>query len=118
MKLSDDEVEMALFAVIDAISLRNRVGWRVPLWMKPLARKLDLASTLSPGGHENHAESGSLGDGILIGTREVAEILECSPRNVRRYRSDLGGELIGGRLLFRLTAVVRYVKERENDRTS
>jgi hypothetical protein len=58
-------------------------------------------------------------DTDLIGTREVARMLGCQPRNVRDLHARevlASGRLVGGRLLFERTEVEAEAQRRAEDR--
>lgn len=114
MRLSDDETEAALYCCNELIDRRRRAGVQVPGWMIRLARRLDLTSALSPRGHESGSNSASLESDLLVGSREAAGILGLSTRQTRRLAPDLGGETIGGRLVFKRSAVIEYAEGRRN----
>ncbi|MDT5094855.1 MAG: hypothetical protein QOH60_4218 [Mycobacterium sp.] len=115
MRFTDDEIEAALFCVTETIDRRRRAGVPVPEWMLRLGRRFDLASLTSAMSGRRH-ESGSEGEQFaeerLMSTKEVALVLCLTPRHVQRIANDLDGEKIGGRLLFRLSAVLEYGQEK------
>ncbi|WP_141213961.1 helix-turn-helix domain-containing protein [Mycobacterium marinum] len=114
MRLSDDETEAALYCAMELIDRRRRAGVPVPSWMIRLAHRLDLTSALSPRGHEIDSGSESLESDLLVGSREAADILGLSTRQVRRLAPDLDGEAIGGRIVFKRSTVIEYAEGRRN----
>lgn len=119
MRLSDDECEEALYCVAEVIDLRRRAGVPVPSWMRNLEQLLNLASLtsgVSGRGHENVGGSERLVTDSLIGSREAANILGLSTRQVRRLAADLDGQKCSGRNLFRRSTVIEYAQERNSER--
>lgn len=118
-RLSDDECELALYCVNEVVDRRSRAGVPVTPKIRHLSRKLDLASLtseVSASGHEKSGGSERLVSDRLIGSREAANILGLSTRQVRRLASDLDGRKYGGRNLFRLSTVTEYAQERSSER--
>jgi hypothetical protein len=111
VRLDDDEVEGALYCVAEVVDRRRRAGIPTPHWMLRLARRLDLTSAMSPTGHESDCAEPALDTG-MIATQEAANLLGLSTRQVRRLRSDLDGQMIGGSLAFRRDTVTEYAQER------
>ncbi|MCV7285353.1 helix-turn-helix domain-containing protein [Mycolicibacterium wolinskyi] len=116
MKLTDDEVQAALYCVVEVVDRRRRANIPVPPWMIQLARRLNLTSALSDRGHELDSGGEQSEPERLIGTREAAAILGFSPRHVRRIAGDLDGETISGRVLFSLSTVAEYAQEKTDGR--
>lgn len=118
MRLSDDDVERALFCVNEVVGSRLRADVPVPWWMWQLANRLDLSSLtsgMSPSGHESDGGSEAL-ETSLIGTQEAANLLGLSTRHVRRLAADLDGENVRGRMVFKRSTVVEYAQEKRNGR--
>ena len=114
MKLSDDDVERALYCVNETVDRRRRAGIPVPGWMMRLGRLLDLASLTSDTaarGHETGCSS-EQSEEMFIGSVETARLLGLSTRQVRRLRGDLEGESVSGRLVFRAAVVNEYAEMR------
>lgn len=113
MQLSDDDAERALYCVNELLDRKIRAGAHIPGWMRSLASKLDLASALSSAGHQSDSGGEDLGPSPWIGSAEAADILGVHPRTVRRWRADLGGEIIAGRMVFNPRAVHEYAEGRK-----
>ncbi|WP_322857761.1 helix-turn-helix domain-containing protein [Mycobacterium shigaense] len=119
MKLSEDDTEKALFCVNEVISHRRRDGTPVPLWMIQLGKRFDLASLtseMSADGHRSGSGSAALDPDRLISTREAADLLGMSTRQVRRIANDLEAQRPGSGMVFRHSVVTEYARERRNGR--
>lgn len=101
------------YSGLDATDLRaayfcvaHVVRWRPesPPSLRRLLDKLDTAirTTTSPPRHETRSYRIGLevNDMELIGSRLAAQILGWHPRRVRRHAEQLGGLLVGDRLMF------------------
>jgi hypothetical protein len=112
LRLSDDQVEAALFAVGDLVARRRLANRPVPAEVVALHRVLAVASDC---GTEIGSGPEELGDD-LIDADQAAEILGCTGRWVRsrRIRADLDGQKVGGAWVFRRQAVVEYARARES----
>lgn len=110
MNLSDEQARLALYAVTDLLTRRQRGGQSVPAGFYRFRQQLDA----SVNGSENDMPPAELvdGDEYLIDTTEAAQILGCSDRWVRTIRNDLDGLNIGGRWVFRRHIVVEYAEMR------
>lgn len=115
---SAEETEAILFCVNELIGLKRRFGLRVFPWQLELGRRFDTASlSMSPRGHGSSgigSEEAQLETPVLIGTRDAAELLGLSTRQIRRIAANLGGETIGGRMVFRLSVVTKYAEDQPN----
>lgn len=117
MNLSGDDIEYALYCVVETIDRRRRAGICVPPWMHQLGQRFNLASLtseMSPSGHESCTDSEGLESDLHVGSKEAAHLLGLSTRQVRRLRSDLDGETVGGRMVFKRSTVIEYAQERRN----
>lgn len=110
MNLSDEQARLALYAVTDLLTRRQRGGQPVPAGFYRFRQQLD-ASVYGSETDTPTAESVD-DDEDLIDTTEAAQILGCSDRWVRSIRSDLDGLNIGGRWVFRRHLVVEYADMR------
>ncbi|QFS91522.1 hypothetical protein FIV07_12205 [Mycobacterium sp. THAF192] len=125
MKLSDDATEQALYCVNELIDRRSRAGVPLEPWMPELAKLFDGASLtcgMSARGHESGSGSGDYGDSQpesepeslisdLVGTREAADMLGLSTRQVRRLATRLDAEKVGGRTVFRRSTLIEYAEK-------
>lgn len=101
-----------------------KTGGRVSDQVVEIHRVLNLAMAEvrrveSDTGHDDSARfgvDGSFGGEDLIGSREAAEVLLVSKRQVQRLAPNLGGRLAGGRWVFDRAAVEAYASDREQDR--
>jgi hypothetical protein len=114
MNLNNDDLEVAYYVFSRFINGRIAAGKNLPAAVLPLFRRIEL---LSATGHESDDCPTQLGE-ELIGTTEVAEILQCDPRTVRRLAKDLDGTCTAGRWIFTKTVVVQYEESRSADRRS
>lgn len=103
--LTEDQVEAALYAISGFVDRRRLENRPVPREVSALHQRLAIASEC---GSEIPSDSGQLDDDDFIGTSEAATILRCSTRWVTTIHTDLGGELVGGRYLYRRQTVTEY----------
>lgn len=113
IRLSDNDTEYALYCVNELIERRALIGVVVPEWMHRLARKLDLTCVMSSSGHESYCAGAESEVDELIGTKRAAQILALSPRQVSRMDDTLEGQTIGGRKVFKLSAVTAEAERRK-----
>jgi len=111
VKLSDDGVRAALFAVSDVVARRRMFGQPIPPAVVTLRQQLLIASAC---GSERSSEAEQLDDD-LIDSDAAAEILGCSARWVRELRADLDGKKLAGRWVFHRRAVTDYAEGRNRD---
>lgn len=105
LTLTEDQVEAALYAISGFVDRRRLENRPVPREVSALHQRLAIASEC---GSEIPSDGGQLEDDDLIGTGEAATILACSTRWVTTIHTDLGGDKIGGRYLYRRQAVIDY----------
>jgi hypothetical protein len=89
--------------------------------MNQLGKLLDLASLtggMSHEGHESDRVGAALDTDDLVTTGEAANLLGLSDRQTRRLRSDLDGEMVAGRMVFRRATIIEYAQERRDGRHS
>ena len=114
MNLSPTEVRACVFAVAQFRRAAVMGGRRVPPSVAALADRLDreLRFGMSPARQESDCATTQLNvenmNVELIGTRLAAELLGWTERRVQRHQADLDGRMIGGRLVFRASAVRDY----------
>ncbi|GLP83567.1 helix-turn-helix domain-containing protein [Mycobacterium antarcticum] len=113
MNFSHDDLEVAYYVFSRFINGRIADGKNVPSVVLPLFRRIELMSVC---GHESDSSAEQLDAGTLIGTAEVAHLLKCDPRTVRRLRSDLGGWKVGRDWVFNRSAVIEYEESRSAHR--
>ena len=96
MNLNADDLEVAYYVFARFINGRLAAAKPVPAAVRTLFKRIELMSVT---GHESECDAEELGE-ELIGTAEVADILDCDPRHVRRLANDLDGRRINGRWVF------------------
>ena len=109
MKLDRDDLEVAYYVFSRFINGRLVAGKTVPAAVRPLFRRIELVSAC---GHERDSGIGELDEDPPIGTADVAQILKCNPRTVRRLREDLGGWKVGRDWVFTKKLVEQYEESR------
>ena len=110
MNLTEDQVQMAIYAVRDLITRRTLGGQPIPHGFHAFPRQL----ATSAHGTESSTDGPPLTPDELIDTNEAATILNCSTRWVRHICNDLDGQNISGRWLFSRHNVVEYAEERQS----
>lgn len=88
----------------------------VPAEVRYAHQWLRTMSNTSSTGSESPCRREELDLDDLIGAKEAAQLLRCSPRWVREIKSDLGGvRPAGGRqIFFQRRSVAEYAKARED----
>ncbi|WP_204807778.1 helix-turn-helix domain-containing protein [Mycobacterium riyadhense] len=115
LRLTDDQVEAALFAVSDLVARRRMFGQPIPSAVVALRQQLLIAASVH--GSENNSDAEQLED-ELIDSDEAAEILGCSTRWVRTIITDLEGRKVAGRWVFHRQTVIDYAASRNHRETS
>jgi hypothetical protein len=106
------ELRAAYYCAADVIRTRQRAGQPIPQWLRQHFAHLDsLISSASQLGRESDAGGEQLDPDKLITAKEAADMLGCSKRQVQRLASDLDGQIVGGRWLFRQSSVTPYAEE-------
>lgn len=102
MRLTDDEnlIRGAYYCCAEVLRNRRLSGQPVPAWLPTLYARLDAEVRVSRARHEIGCQLRELED-EWIGTAEAAAILGWSQRRVQRRATDLGGQVVSGRWLFR-----------------
>jgi hypothetical protein len=114
MHLDGGDLEVAYFVFSRYVNGRLAARKPLPAAVLPVFRRIEL---MSATGHESDVHPGQLEE-ELIGTAEVAGILNCDPRTVRRLTNDLDGQRISGRWVFTKSVVQQYQEERSDHRRS
>src|SRR4029453_8435966 len=91
---------------------RQTKGHPIPGWLRQHFDQLDQQVRVSRLGQESDCGAGQLAQDKFITAQKAARIIGCSKRPAQRIATDLDGELVGGRWLFRLSAVEEYAEER------
>lgn len=110
--LNETDLRRILFCVIEQHERQRRkeVPMRAP-WTDEMIGKLCSAIAESsrprqydeaPQRHSKHADK-------PLSARQVSARLGWSLRKVQRHAAELGGELVGGRLLFSAAAINEHV---------
>lgn len=87
--------------------------------MLDLGKRFDLASLtseMSLNGHQNGCGREPSESDHHVGSKEAADLLGLSTRQVRRLAPDLDAEIVGGRLVFNHQTVIEYAEEKRNGR--
>jgi hypothetical protein len=113
LRLSADEVEIAVWAVRD-LHTRRGLENRVPPGLADLFHRLEAASV---HGTENDRDVVELEDEFFIDSDQAAAILGCTPRWVRHIHTDLDGVKIGRTWIFRRQTVTDYAERKSGDGT-
>jgi hypothetical protein len=112
--LNAEDLEVAYYVFARFINGRLAAGKTLPAPVRPLFKRIELMSVT---GHESESDTRELEE-ELIGTAEVADILNCDPRHVRRLTNDLDGRQINGRWVFTKSVVEQYEEQRSEHRRS
>ena len=73
----------------------------------------ELAAILAPTRPHRDTPTPATGQADVVTTRQAAELLGVSPRQVRRLAPGLGGHTIAGRLLLDAAAVSEHLEGRK-----
>ena len=110
MRLDAQQVQLSAYAVTDLIARRGLAGQPIPRQFFPFLDQLRASANGSKSvAAEGESETDKVGD-RLIDSSEAAAILECSDRWIREITSDLDGEKVSGRWVFRRSAVIEYAQ--------
>jgi hypothetical protein len=111
VRLNRDEVNTAYHCVAAVIRGFNTAPppWAVRQLYERLNAELRRPSQSGPecccGGEQSEAEK-------LISSRQAAELLGYSKRHVNRIAESLGGQVVDGSRVFRLSQVLDYAEGR------
>jgi len=119
MTLDDEQTRAAYYIVSELIRSRQRTGQPIPDWMRRHYALLDTEIRDASRTRHPLVENGAVGAQSqhedVIGTREVAEMLNVTPRQVQRQAGQLGGARVCGRLLFIRADIAEYAEGRRRD---
>ncbi|HWY01255.1 MAG TPA: helix-turn-helix domain-containing protein [Mycobacterium sp.] len=110
----DDELRANYYLCAEVIRSRRRTGQPIPEWMRRHFNQLEaqfkgMSPTRHPVvGNGDCAPQSQHGD--IIGTREVAEMLKLTPRQVQLRANQLGGVRVCGRLLFMRAEIAEWAR--------
>lgn len=111
MRLAEDEIEAAYYAVAGFVRHFNIVGRPIPPEVAQVYRRLGNYIRLSPTRHETRCNTTDKPQSeVWIGTMAAAEILGQNPRYVQRHADEIGVQHNGGRLFFRQSDVLAYAE--------
>jgi hypothetical protein len=115
MILDDEQTRAAYYTAAEVIRSRQRSGQPIPPWLKQHHALLDAAIRDDESRtRQRGAENGDQGrQSELIGTRQAAELLHLSSREVQRSAADLGGRLVGHGWVFSRDAVIMHARRRD-----
>lgn len=103
MNLDDADCAAARFVIAEFTRRRRLTGHPIP----PAVARLHHRLT-SVGGHEPPVPQPDSKQ--LLDTAEVAEMIGCSTRHVRRIAPALDAQRIGGRWVYPRTAVTQHLQ--------
>jgi len=109
VELSHNEASACVHLIGSLIRERTTAGRPTPHNVLCMYQRLNAAINMSPRGQSKVLREREL-DQTKIGTRPAAEILGWHVRRVRRHTADLGGQLVGDRLMFDEHRVREYAK--------
>lgn len=107
--LSDDDIRGAYYCCAEVLRGRRLRGQPVPSWLRALYDRLDNEVRASRTRQESGSAEPELKPDEWIGTAQAAVLLGWSRRRVQRRAADLDGQIVGGRWLFRESAVVELL---------
>jgi len=111
VNLAGDDLHAAYYCAAEVTRSRRRTGQPIPAWLRRHYDSLDAEIRVSDLGRESDGDTGQLDQDTLITAREAALIIGCSKRQAQRLAAaDLGGQIIGGRWLVKLSAVMEYME--------
>jgi hypothetical protein len=114
MASDDEHLRACVRTAAEVIWNRQLRNEPVPDWQRRHLRRCESMLAVSRSRQESASKGGQFDLSELIDAREVGSMLECSTRNAQRLKYDLGGRLIGGRLLFDRRAVAEYAEARNH----
>jgi hypothetical protein len=106
--LDDTDIQASYYCCAEVLRNRQRTGAPIPGWLHRHYTRMDTAFRLSQSRQESGCGTRQLKDEKLITAADAADILGWSKRQVQRKATDLDGEIIGGRWLFKLNVVLEY----------
>ncbi|MGC5245402.1 helix-turn-helix domain-containing protein [Gordonia sp. DT219] len=109
MTLDEDDLRAVRFVLAEFTRRRRLSGHPIPSAVVRLHHRLasaDGRETIAPQTHSKPEPD-------LLDTAEVAEMLGCSTRHVRRIASALDARQIAGRWLYPKPAVTQHIEGRK-----
>lgn len=112
MNLDDNEVQAAYYGLSGFVRQRSIAGRPVPPEVLSIRQRLDAHVRLSRARHETSCDTTDAARSeVWIGAAQTASMLHRGLRYVQRHANQIGGQLVGGRLLFRESDVIDYITE-------
>jgi hypothetical protein len=118
VNLTDSDLHAAYYCTAEVVRSR-RLGCRpIPAEVRRLYDRLtaEMQPGLSRSGQEKDCGGQQLSAGGWMSAAEAASLLGWSKRRVQRHATDLDGEIIGGRWLFRQSTVIEYAEGKQDAR--
>ena len=114
MNLQAIEIEAVYYAVSGFIRERHISGRPIPAEVLDVRHRLDAHVRLSSARHETTSETTNPEDSeVWIGATATAAKIRRGLRYVQRHANEIGGQLIGGRYVFRESDVIDYLERLE-----
>lgn len=109
VELDDDEARAIALALGAMIRDYAKAGRPTPRQVVALYRRIDQACEVSSRRQLEVVRREELGES-RVGSRQAAALLGWNVRRVQRHVADLGGEMVGDRLIFDERAVRQYAE--------
>lgn len=111
MNLDDAEVQAAYYGLSAFLRHLHIAQRSAPPEVMHLRQRLDAHVRLSSTRHENGCDATEQPQSeVWIGATATAAMLNRGPRWVQRHAQQIGGQLIGGRFVFRESDVIDYME--------
>jgi hypothetical protein len=111
VRLDDNEVQATYYGLAGFVRERAIAHRPVPPEVLGVYHLFDAAIRLSRRRHESGAAATDTGPSdSWLGAVDTAARLDRSLRWVQRHAAEIGGETVGGRWLFKETAVTDYAE--------
>lgn len=120
LMFTDTELRQLLYCAAE--ELRARVRGKRPgpqPWLRDLVRRLELEVAVSSSRHDERCDLQLCEHEIeWIGTTQAASVLGWHERHVQRRATDLDGQKVAGKWIFRATVVRNYAEALNDGRHS
>ncbi|MGB3697858.1 MAG: hypothetical protein WBA05_10545 [Gordonia sp. (in: high G+C Gram-positive bacteria)] len=107
MMLTPDQANLLRYVVAEFVRRRLITGQPVPNQV----RRLLTAASTAHGTPDDLRPTQS--DTELIDSEQAAELLNCTPRYVRKIAADLDGQQVAGRWIFHRHNVTEYARNKK-----
>jgi hypothetical protein len=108
------DVRCALYCATEVVRSRQRTGQPIPQWLREHHQRLDTAVRgFAPRGQPVGVIADSAQQSqheAVVGSAQVARMLDLPCREVRRRAEQLGAVMVAGRWLFSRENVVNYMQ--------